>query len=75
MHPLVNIGVRAARRAGEVIVRALPRLPSLEITSKGRNDFVTEVDRVAEAEIIGIIRKHYPDHAILAEESGESGQE
>jgi myo-inositol-1(or 4)-monophosphatase len=75
MHPLLNIAVRAARRAGEVIVRSLNHLDSLTVTSKGRNDFVSEVDRAAEAEIIGIIRKHYPQHAFLAEESGKSGED
>jgi myo-inositol-1(or 4)-monophosphatase len=75
MHPLLNIAVRAARRAGEVIVRSLNHLDALTITSKGRNDFVTEVDHLAEAEIIAIIRKHYPNHAFLAEESGESGKD
>jgi myo-inositol-1(or 4)-monophosphatase len=74
VHALLNIAVRAARRAGEIIVRSLNRLEALTITSKGRNDFVTEVDRAAEQEIIGIIRRHYPDHAILAEESGASGE-
>ncbi len=74
MHALLNIAVRAARRAGEVIVRSLNTLDALTITSKGRNDFVTEVDRAAEAEIIGIIHRHYPDHAILAEESGARGE-
>jgi myo-inositol-1(or 4)-monophosphatase len=74
MHPLLNIAVRAARRAGEVIVRSLVRLESLEVTSKGRNDYVSEIDRAAEREIIDFIHKHYPDHAILAEESGRSGE-
>jgi myo-inositol-1(or 4)-monophosphatase len=72
MQPLVNIAVRAARRAGEVIVRGMNRLHRLEVRSKGQNDFVSEIDLQAEAEIIEIIRKHYPDHAILAEESGQS---
>jgi myo-inositol-1(or 4)-monophosphatase len=72
--PLLNIAVRAARRAGEIIVRSLNRLESLTITSKGRNDFVTEVDRVAEQEIIATIRRHHPHHAFLAEESGRSGE-
>ncbi len=75
MHALLNIAVKAARRAGEVIVRSLNRLESLTVTSKGRNDFVTEVDRTAEAEIIAIIRKHYPHHGVLAEESGSSGND
>ncbi|MBS0579748.1 MAG: inositol monophosphatase [Proteobacteria bacterium] len=73
MQPLLNIAVRAARSAGEVIVRSLNRVESLTITAKGRNDFVTEVDQAAEAEIIGQIRRHYPQHAFLAEESGASG--
>jgi myo-inositol-1(or 4)-monophosphatase len=70
MHPLLNIGIRAARRAGTVIVRSLNRLDSLEVASKGRNDFVTEVDRQAEQEIIATIRRSYPNHGFLAEESG-----
>ena len=74
MQPLLNIGMRAARRAGDLIVKSLSRLDSLKIDSKGRNDFVSEVDRTAEREIIEIIHKHYPDHAILAEESGRSGE-
>jgi myo-inositol-1(or 4)-monophosphatase len=74
MQPLLNIAVRAARRAGEIIVRSMSRLDSLHVASKGRNDFVTEVDRAAEREIIAVIHKAYPDHAILAEESGASGE-
>src|SRR5712672_2402851 len=73
MHPLLNIAVRAARRAGEVIARSIPRLEGIEIHAKDRHDYVTEVDRAAEREIIAIIRHHYPEHAILAEESGASG--
>jgi len=73
VQPLLNIAVRAARRAGEVIVRSLNRLESLTVTSKGRNDFVTEVDQAAEHEIIATVRRHYPAHAFLAEESGRSG--
>ena len=73
MQALLNIGVRAARRAGEIIVRSLNSAPDLAVTAKGRNDFVTEVDRAAEREIIASIRRLYPDHAFLAEESGESG--
>ena len=73
MHALLNIAVRAARAAGEVIIRSLNRLESLTVTSKGRNDFVSEVDHAAEAEIIKLIRKNYPNHAFLAEESGRTG--
>jgi len=74
VHALLNIAVRAARAAGEVIIRSLNRLESLTVTSKGRNDFVSEVDHAAEQEILKIIRKHYPNHSFLAEESGRSGE-
>lgn len=73
MQPLLNIAIKAARRAGDLIVRSLSRLDSIKIDSKGRNDFVTDVDRKAEAEIIATVRRSHPDHAFLAEESGRSG--
>lgn len=71
-HPLVNIGIRAARRASTVILRGMNHLDSLEVSAKGRNDFVSDIDRSAEAEIIETIRRAYPDHGFLAEESGLS---
>ena len=71
VHALLNIAVRAARNAGEIIVRSMNRLESLQITSKGRNDFVTEVDQAAEREIIAHIRKLYPRHSFLGEESAQ----
>jgi myo-inositol-1(or 4)-monophosphatase len=74
MQPLLNIGMRAARRAGDLIVRSLSRLDSLKIDTKGRNDFVTDIDRKAEAEIIATVRRSHPDHAFLAEESGAAGE-
>lgn len=73
MQPLLNIAVRAARRAGEIIVRGLNKLHRLEIREKGQNDFVTEIDLAAERDIVETIHRHYPDHAILGEESGASG--
>ncbi len=75
MHPMLNIAIRAARSAGNVIIRSLPRIDHLAITTKGRNDFVSEVDRQAEQEIINIIHKAYPEHAIMAEESGQQGDD
>src|ERR1700754_2546619 len=73
MHPLLNIGVRAARRAGDLIVKSMSRLDSLKIDTKGRNDFVTDIDRKSEADIIATVRRSYPQHAFWAEESGRSG--
>ncbi len=71
MHPLLNIAVSAARRAGEMIVRNLDRAGGVTVSEKSRNDFVSEVDRAAEQVLIATIRKAYPSHGILAEESGE----
>ena len=70
---MLNIAVRAARNAGDIIVRHSNRIDELTIASKERNDYVSEVDRQAEDEIIAVIRKAYPDHGVLAEESGRSG--
>lgn len=73
MHPMLNIAIRAARSAGNLIIRSLQHVDHLEITTKGLNDFVTDVDRLAEQEIINAIQKSYPEHAIMAEESGPQG--
>ncbi|GAB1394914.1 inositol monophosphatase family protein [Rhodocyclaceae bacterium] len=74
MHPMLNTAIKAARRAGNVINRASLDLGQLTIGVKQQNDFVTEVDRAAEATIIETLREVYPSHAILAEESGLSEQ-
>ena len=69
-NPMLNVAVMAARAAGRVIQHNVNRVESLVIKSKQRNDFVSEIDQRAEQEIIRILRKSYPHHAILAEESG-----
>lgn len=74
MHALLNVAVMAARRAGNSLIRHLNKLDKLKIEKKGRNDYVSDADREAEREVIETIHKHYPDHAILAEESGTSGE-
>ncbi len=74
MHPMLNIAIRAARAAGNVIIRQVDHAQDLSSNEKGKNDFVTEVDRQAEAVIIDTILKAYPKHAIHAEESGTQGK-
>jgi myo-inositol-1(or 4)-monophosphatase len=73
MNPTTNIAVRAARQAGNLLLRYHSRLDQLTITEKSENDFVTEADQAAEDTIIKTIRKAYPDHGFLAEESGLQG--
>ncbi len=70
MHPALNIAIKAARRAGQVINRASNDIDTLKITNKSTNDFVTEVDRAAESAIIEVLQDAYPSYGILAEESG-----
>ncbi len=70
MHPLVNIGIKAARLAGNVILKAQDKIDELQIVQKGRNDFASQVDKAAEEIIIQTIKKAYPYHGILGEETG-----
>ena len=70
LHPMLNIAVKAARAAGSIINRAALDVERLQVTAKGVNDFVTEVDQAAEQAVIETLLTAYPGHAILAEESG-----
>jgi myo-inositol-1(or 4)-monophosphatase len=67
---MLNIAVKAARRAGAIINRASLDAGSFDVQLKRKNDFVTDVDKAAENAAIDIIQRTYPEHAILAEESG-----
>ncbi|MBB2486382.1 inositol monophosphatase [Mitsuaria sp. WAJ17] len=70
LHPMLNVAIKAARAAGSIINRASLDLDILKINSKSPNDFVTEVDQAAEQLIIETLLQAYPEHGILAEESG-----
>ena len=74
MHPMLNIAVKAARRAGNLIHRAADNIDHLTVTKKSNADYVSEVDKAAERTIIETILDVYPTHAILAEESGSQGE-
>ena len=64
----------AARRAGSMLIKKMVNLSKLKIEEKGHNDYVSDADHAAEKAVIDCILKHYPDHAILAEESGQHGE-
>ncbi|MGC9402688.1 inositol-1-monophosphatase [Vibrio genomosp. F10] len=70
MHPMLNIAIRAARKAGNHIAKSLETSDKIETTLKGTHDFVTNVDQEAETLIIDTIKASYPDHSIVAEENG-----
>lgn len=75
MEPMITIALRAARKAGENIVRASDDLERFEVRAKGINNFVSDVDIAAEKEIIYHLHKAYPEHAIQGEETGLTGSE
>jgi myo-inositol-1(or 4)-monophosphatase len=67
---MLNVAIKAARAAGAIINRAALDVEAVRISQKQVNDFVTEVDHASEAAIIETLLTAYPDHGILAEESG-----
>ena len=73
MHPMANTALRAARRAGQILLQAMDRLDRIQVEEKAPNDFVSSVDRAAEDAIAELLRRAYPDHAILGEERGAAG--
>src|SRR4030067_1772173 len=76
MHPMLNMAVKAARNAGNIIRRHADRLDRLTVETKGLKDYVSEVDRMAENEIIRVLRAAYPYHGFLGEETGaQSGDD
>lgn len=75
MHPMLNTAIQAARAAGHIILRYSNQVETISVESKNRNDFVTEIDREAEKEIIHKLRRAYPEHGFLGEESGKSGED
>ena len=75
MEPMLTIALKAARKAGELIERAFERLDTINIEEKGHNDFVSDIDKKAEQEIIYHLKKAYPDHRFVGEEFGDSGNE
>jgi len=67
---MLETAITAAKRAGQILLENFRRIETLDIELKGRNNFVTNVDREAENAILEFLRARHPDHAIFAEESG-----
>ena len=72
-HPVLNVAVEAAHAAASIMRRQLQHVDAIPVERKARHDYVSEVDRACEAEIVREIRRFYPDHAFLCEESGQTG--
>jgi len=75
MQALLNTAIQAARRAGDTTMRYAKRVDELDVRSKSRNDFVSQVDEIAEKLIIESIHERYPGHGILGEETGRQGDD
>lgn len=71
MSPILKLGIKAARRAGRIIVQHIDKIDQLSVEKKGRNEFVSDVDRKSEEDIIDTIHYLFPNHRIIAEESGQ----
>ena len=72
-HPILNIAINAAHIAGDLMRQELHKVASIPVTQKARHDYVTEIDKTSEEQIVREIKRYYPDHAILGEEGGEQG--
>ena len=70
-HPIVNVAIDAARKAGDIITQALGRLEEVKLYKKAGNSYTTDADIRAEQAIIKILQRTYPDYSLLCEESGE----
>lgn len=75
MNPILTTAWKAARKAGQMMLRASNNLHTIKIDNKSRNDFVSEVDREAERILVSAIQENYPHHAILSEEAGQIGSQ
>lgn len=75
MQPLLNIALSAARQAGDLIVRHVEQVDRIKVTAKSSEEYFSEVDIMAEKLIINAIHKAYPDHGIIAEESGSYNED
>ncbi len=70
LKPAVKVKVKAARAGGNILLRHMARLDAIDVIEKDRFDYATEIDGLAEVEIIKELRRAQPDYAILGEEGG-----
>ena len=73
-HPTINIAINAAHIAGDLMRQEFPKVASIPVTQKARHDYVTEIDKSCEAQIVREIKRYHPDHAVLGEEGGAQGE-
>jgi myo-inositol-1(or 4)-monophosphatase len=69
---MINVAIEAAREAGKFLKESVGNVRKIEIKEGEERNMVSEIDKGSEERIIGTIRRHYPSHGILGEESGSS---
>lgn len=74
MNPILNTAFKAARKAGDMMIRASNNLSAIKVDSKAFNDFVSDIDRMSESILIEALKEAYPQHKITTEESGSHGK-
>ncbi len=72
--PAVTVMVKAARLAGNVLLRGINKLDALNVVQKGRMDYASEIDEEAEKVIVRELTRAYPDYGVLGEEGGVQGR-
>ena len=73
-NPFLNTAIEAAHKGGDLIMKYRDRVDSIPVERKARGDYASEIDRACEATIRSELKRRYPDHAIVGEEDGKSGQ-
>lgn len=73
MHPVLNVAEEAAHAAASIMRRQMQHVDAIPFERKARHDYVSEVDKACEEEIVRQIRRYYPDHSFLCEEGGAEG--
>jgi myo-inositol-1(or 4)-monophosphatase len=73
-HPTINIAINAAHIAADLMRQEFPKVASIPVTQKARHDYVSEIDKSSEAQIVREIKRYHPDHAFLGEEGGAQGE-
>lgn len=71
MHPMLNIAIRAARMAGNLIAKRYENFDTIEVCKKYNNNFITNINTELEHVIVDMIRKFYSQHSIILNKSGE----
>ena len=70
MNPILNTAFKAARKAGDMMIRASANLDAVKVDSKAFNDFVSDIDRQSESILLDTLFYSYPTHLVRSEEGG-----